>query len=343
MAGPLLDVLNLRIPTRRPVWLMRQAGRYLPEYRDLRQKAGSFLDLCYNPAMAAEVTLQPLHRFDLDAAILFSDILVVPHGMGLGLKFVENEGPLLDTVRDASGVAELKLDGGCDYFVRVAETVARVKSGLATDKTLIGFCGAPWTVATYMIEGRSSDRKRSVAIAEESPGWFVDLMAKLVDVSVAYLKLQIEAGAEVVQIFDSWAGDLPGHLREPLVHQPIARMVALLRESYPAFPVIVFARGVGLGHVKVAAATEANAVSIEQGVRLRDLLAGLPSTVAVQGNLDPQLLLGPGQELEAEVTQMLQGVPMARHIFNLGHGIQQQTSPKTVTRLVDMIRKHDAA
>lgn len=182
MSRPLLDVLRNKNAQRRPIWLMRQAGRYLPEYRALRLQAGSFLSLCYSPEWACEVTLQPLRRFDIDAAILFSDILVVPHAMGLELDFVENEGPRLQTVRSAGDVAKLDVGGNSNYFLRVAETVSRVASKLAPGKTLIGFCGAPWTVASYMIEGGSSDRALAVRIAKEGPVWFEDLIAKLVDV-----------------------------------------------------------------------------------------------------------------------------------------------------------------
>lgn len=342
MTGPLIEVLKARNPGRRPIWLMRQAGRYLPEYRALRQRAGSFLDLCYNPAMAAEVTLQPLRRFDLDAAILFSDILVVPHAMGLALKFVENEGPVLQTVGNLQDVSALKIDATSLQFVRVAETVGNVKSALNTDKTLIGFCGAPWTVATYMIEGGSSDRRRSVAVAEESPGWFVDLIEKLVEISVIYLDLQIQAGAEAIQIFDSWAGDLPQHLMGKLVHGPISRIVDGVRSKYQDFPVIVFARGVGLGHIDAALATGANAVSVEQGVALADILKGVPAHVSVQGNLDPQAMLGSEKKLADAVMKVLSGVAMSRHVFNLGHGIMQQTDPEMVTRLVALVRQNDA-
>lgn len=250
---PLLDVLANRMPSRRPVWLMRQAGRYLPEYRDVRTKAGSFLKLCYSPELACEVTLQPLRRFDLDAAILFSDILVVPQAMGLALDFREGEGPVLDTVRDASAVRSLKVAGTFDEFDRVAETVSRVVGGLPAGKALIGFCGAPWTVASYMIEGGSSKRALALEVSRSGSAWFAALIDKLVDVSILYLKQQVAAGAEVLQIFDSWAGDIPSDLRSRWVMEPMARIVQGVRQSYPEVPVIVFARGVGQGHAEIAA------------------------------------------------------------------------------------------
>lgn len=320
---------------------MRQAGRYLPEYRALRQRAGSFLELCYSPQLARDVTLQPLARFDLDAAILFSDILVVPHAMGLELTFIENEGPRLETVSSIADVERLDDSGRNEKFDCVASTVRLVAADIAEGKTLIGFCGAPWTVASYMIEGGSSDREMAKSVALASPEWFEALMAKLVKVSVSYLLQQIHAGAQVVQIFDSWAGELPVASRERWVTQPIAEMVAGVRDVFPGFPVIVFARGVAAGHADVALETGANCVSIEQGVRLDDVVSVLPDTVAVQGNLDPAILLGSRADLIAEVNRICSSVPMKRHIFNLGHGIGQTTDPEAVSLLIQEIRRHD--
>jgi uroporphyrinogen decarboxylase len=342
MTGALLDVLTHKAVTRRPIWLMRQAGRYLPEYRAVRARAGSFLDLCYAPELAAEVTLQPLKRFDLDAAILFSDILVVPHAMGLDLKFVENEGPMLQTVGDLEAVRTLKVAGPFWAFDRVAETVAAVSDALPKEQTLIGFCGAPWTVATYMIEGRSSDRQRSIAIAREGAAWLDLLIERLIDVSVGYLKQQIAAGAEVVQIFDSWAGDLPADLRAKYVHAPIAKMVAALAESCPRCPVIVFARGVGVaGHLEVARVVDCAALSIEQDVDLNALLEALPPHMAVQGNLNPQLLLAGDDVFVPAVEKIVRSVPLDRHIFNLGHGIVPSVAPERVGQLIEIVRQND--
>ncbi len=342
MAGPLVNVLRGDLPSRRPIWLMRQAGRYLPEYRALRQQAGSFLDLCYAPKLACEVTLQPLKRFDFDAAILFSDILVVPHGMGLDLAFVENEGPRLQTVRSMEDVKKLDVSGRSKYFDLVAETVVEVSRELGPDKTLIGFCGAPWTVASYMIEGGSSKRELARDIALASPAWFELLMDKLIDVSVSYLLLQIRAGAEVVQIFDSWAGDLGESQRERWVTGPIAIIVARIRDVFPGFPVIVFARGIGQGHAQLAEDAGANAISVEQNVDLGVILRQLPESVAVQGNLAPEHLLLPREELKTEVRNICGSVPVGRHIFNLGHGVMQTTDPDAVGCLVDTVRKYDA-
>ncbi len=339
---PLLDVLSNRSPQRRPVWLMRQAGRYLSEYRAVRQKAGSFLDLCYSPQLAAEVTLQPLRRFDFDAAILFSDILVVPHAMGCALKFVDNEGPQLETVSGSLGVGRLQTSAPFEQFDRVAETVSHVRSSLSPGVALIGFCGAPWTVASYMIEGRSSQRQTALAVAAQSPPWFESLIEKLVDVSVQYLIQQIAAGAEVVQIFDSWAGDLPVSLRERWVDRPIRAIVDGVRMMYPDLPVIVFARGVGSGHGRIALSTNANAVGVEQGISLADVMGSLRSNVAVQGNLNPHILAAGGEELEREVSDILDAVPRDRHIFNLGHGILPTTDVSHVEAIVSLIRRKDA-
>ncbi len=338
---PLLDVLQGRTPERRPIWVMRQAGRYLPEYRAVRDKAGSFLNLCYNPQLACEVTLQPLRRFDFDAAILFSDILVVPQAMGLALDFREGEGPVLQTVKSAVEVKRLKSSGGFEEFSKVWETVGLVKSGLAKEKTLIGFCGAPWTVVSYMIEGGSSDRKRALAAALESPSWYGLLVDKVIEASVIYLLGQIKAGAEVVQIFDSWAGDLPLDSLQRLVVEPIRRIVDGVRSVYSQFPIIVFARGVGTQHGMVAFGTGASAIGVEENCSLKDVMESLPLGVAVQGNLAPSALLESVDDLKTAVSSVLDGVPMARHIFNLGHGITPQVDPEMVGKLVEFVRAHD--
>jgi uroporphyrinogen decarboxylase len=341
MPGPLLDVLNSKPPGRRPIWLMRQAGRYLPEYRAVRSKAGSFLDLCYAPDLAQEVTLQPLRRFDLDAAILFSDILVVPHAMGLKLAFVENEGPKLQTVHSLEEVGALNASGMSPYFDKVYETVSLVKRDLPVNKTLIGFCGAPWTVASYMIEGGSSDRKKAQAVAAEAPPWFDAMIKLLVQVSATYLIGQIRNGAEAIQIFDSWAGDLPAHLRQRWVAEPIAALMRAVRSEYPDVPVIAFARGIDGGHVELAEYLRPNAVSVEQRVDLGELVQRLPSSVSVQGNLDPELLLGDRAAMVSRVKSICHAVPMNRHIFNLGHGISPSTPPDAVSDLVAAVREVD--
>ncbi|MEO9168515.1 MAG: uroporphyrinogen decarboxylase [Aestuariivirga sp.] len=335
---PILDVLAGRKPERRAMWIMRQAGRYLPEYRALRAKAGSFLDLCYNPEFACEVTLQPLRRFDFDAAILFSDILVVPHAMGLHLEFKEGEGPLLETVADLKSVEQLGMGHDSSQFVRVYETVTRVKSVLEPKQALIGFCGAPWTVASYMIEGSSSKRQVALAVAIANPAWFSLLLEKLVTASTDYLLGQIKAGAEAVQIFDSWAGDVPAELMQRVVIDPIAAIIAGVRAVYPNFPVIVFARGVDDRHGLVARGTGANCVGLEEDVTASEVLKHLPDHVAVQGNLANTFLLGDEAAMILATHKILTSVPRERHIFNLGHGILPQTEIKMVERLVQEVR-----
>jgi uroporphyrinogen decarboxylase len=340
---PLLDVLQNRIPERRPIWLMRQAGRYLPEYREVRAKAGSFLQLCYHPDLACEVTLQPLRRYDLDAAILFSDILVVPHAMGLKLDFLEGEGPRLQTATNLAEVKALGLGETSGEFEAVYGTVARVRLALDKHIGFIGFCGAPWTVASYMIEGGSSKRAAAVKIAVDNPDWFSLMMEKLVAASIGYLLGQIAAGVQAVQIFDSWAGDIPENARDRVVIKPIAAIVEGVRAVHPNFPVIVFARGVGGGHAEVAAGTSASAVGIEQNVGLSKVLEDLGPRVAVQGNLAPETLLEASDVIEAETLKVLSGVPMDRHIFNLGHGIVPQVKPEAVTMLIKTVRNFDEA
>jgi uroporphyrinogen decarboxylase len=320
------------------MWIMRQAGRYLPEYRELRAKAGSFLNLCYDPSLACEVTLQPLRRFDFDAAILFSDILVVPHAMGLHLDFKEGEGPVLETVGSMSAVEALSDGIQSAQFAKVYETVARVKAGLTANQTLIGFCGAPWTVASYIIEGGSSKRAKALAIALENPYWFSHLMARLVETSTAYLLGQIAAGAETVQIFDSWAGDVPEAAMQRVVIDPITQIIAGIRAVHREFPVIVFARGVGQHHAKIARGTGANCVGLEENIAIGDVLRSLPAGVAVQGNLGNDLLLGDEKVMLQKAREILEAVPRQRHIFNLGHGIQQQTQIAMLDKLVAEVR-----
>ena len=338
---PLLDVLQNKKPTRRPIWVMRQAGRYLPEYRAVRAKAGSFLNLCYNPELACEVTLQPLRRFDFDAAILFSDILVVPHAMGLSLDFREGEGPVLETVSSMPDVSKL---AGCLsswQFEKVWETVFQVKRALNPTTSLIGFCGAPWTVASYMIEGGSSDRKTALSVAIHNPYWFSALIEKIVEASIIYLNGQIAAGAEAVQIFDSWAGELPKSELDRLVALPIKKIIDGVRRIYPNFPVIAFARGVKTEHGIIARATGASAVGIEENCLIKDVLLDLDVQVAVQGNLSPNMLLTSDEELQQSVKVVLDGVPMHRHIFNLGHGVVPQTNPLAIEKMVRAVRRFD--
>jgi uroporphyrinogen decarboxylase len=339
---PLLDVLRGQQPSRRPVWMMRQAGRYLPEYQATRAQAGSFLDLCYNPDLAAEVTLQPLRRFDLDAAILFADILLLPQALGTRVAFKAGEGPVLEKVTDAEAVRRLKPDRLGGSIGKVYETVSRVRAGLSGDKTLIGFCGAPWTVATYMIEGGTSDERLTARLAAwRQQSWFEDLIEVLTEASVSYLSRQIEAGAEVVQIFDTWAIDLPGALRERYCFEPMRRMREALKALHPTTPVIGFARGLGAAQADFIRITGVDGCGLESTVPLafaRDVLAPM---CAVQGNLDPLALIAGGDAMRAEVAQIIDTLPVDRHVFNLGHGIRPETPIAHVAEVVDIIRGRD--
>ena len=333
----LLDVLNRRQAERRPMWFMRQAGRYLPEYRAVREKAGSFLDLCYNPELAAEVTVQPLRRYDLDAAILFADILVVPHAMGLPLKFAEGEGPVLGTVRSMEDLNRLKPVAETHEVRQVCRTVALTRGQLAPHLALIGFCGAPWTVASYMVGGGSSDRVMAKVAAYQRQPWFCALIDRLVKESIDYLSAQADAGAQAVQIFDSWAGDLVASELEDFVLKPLATIVAGLKSRHPDLPVIVFARGVGMAQRRAAAIPGANAIGVETEFDL----AGLPREVVVQGNLDPVSLLAGAEVAAAEVRRICSAIDRQRHIFNLGHGIRLGTDPSAVGAVVEAVRRCD--
>jgi uroporphyrinogen decarboxylase len=320
---------------------MRQAGRYLQEYREVRQKAGSFLDLCYNPELAAEVTLQPLRRFDLDAAILFSDILVVPHAMGLGLRFAEGEGPILQQVSDAASVAALEDVSSSDKVKRVCETVARVRDGLPEGIPLIGFCGAPWTVASYMIEGGSSDRTKARLTAIENPKWFAALIDRLIENSLSYLSAQITAGAQAIQIFDSWAGDLAPEERKRWVLEPLTDLTSRFKVLHPEIPVILFARGIGVAHGELLRKSNAAAAGIEAEFDMADALKVVPSTAAVQGNLDPLALLADERICRERAISLARAVPKNRHIFNLGHGIKPETKPESLAAVIDAVRQTD--
>jgi uroporphyrinogen decarboxylase len=341
-SSALLDVLKGKKASRRPVWFMRQAGRYLPEYLEVRAKAGSFLDLCYSPELAAEVTLQPLRRFDLDAAILFADILVVPQAMGLGLTFAEGEGPVVEKVFGPEAVQALRPLDAAREIRLVCETVKAVKARLPTGMALLGFCGAPWTVASYMIGGGGEDgREAARAVAASGSEWFQQLIDRLIEASASYLVRQIDAGVDAVQIFDSWTGDLPGYLQEQLVGLPIAAIADKVRAAHPQVPVIVFARGAGAGHKRIGELTKAAALSVETSLPLAWARDNLVGSHVVQGNLDPLLVEKGGIALEKGVELIARALPKNRHIFNLGHGMRPGTPPNHVERCVRHLRNYD--
>lgn len=323
-----------------PVWLMRQAGRYLPEYREVRARAGSFLDLCYNPALATEVTLQPIRRFGFDAAILFSDILVVAHALGQSVGFEEGRGPVLEPLADGKDLAKLSLDRFHERLAPVYETVTRIKGALAGETALIGFAGAPWTVASYMIEGGST---RDFARAK---GWmhgritdFAALVDLLVEATSQYLIGQVEAGAEVLQLFDSWAGALSHPDMRQFSLAPLRRIVATVHARHPEIPIILFPRGVGAGYLDFAAEKFAAGLGLDSGVPLEWARDHLQTQICVQGNLDPQLLVTGGRSMSAGVARILHRLGRGPFIFNLGHGIVPETPPEHVTELVKLVRE----
>lgn len=323
-----------------PVWLMRQAGRYLPEYRATRAEAGSFLDLCYSPKHATEVTLQPIRRYGFDASILFSDILVVPHALGQAVTFEEGHGPRLEPITDEAGFARLSERLDPDKVVRVCETVANLADQLPDHVTLIGFCGAPWTVATYMIAGEgSSDQEAARLLAYRNPALFGKIIDRLVDASIAYLDRQIRAGAEVVQIFDSWAGTLPDHEFEAWVIEPTARIVMALSRQHPDVPILGFPRGAGSRMAGFVKATGVDGVSCDTAVPLKAIAEDLQPLTTTQGNLDPLLLVAGGAALDARVDEIKATLGTRPHIFNLGHGIVPQTPPEHVSQLLARIRQ----
>lgn len=325
---------------RPPFWLMRQAGRYLPEYRELRAKAGSFLDLCYRPDFAVEVTLQPIRRFGMDAAILFSDILVVPHALGQGLRFEEGQGPLLDALDPTNDLKGLNLEEMHRHLSPVYQTVSDLRAKLPAETTLIGFAGAPWTVASYMIEGKGSrDYARAKSWIYARPALFQRLIDLLIEATVQYLSAQIEAGAEVIQLFDSWAGALDHSAMLQFSLEPMRAITERLRQRYPAVPIIVFPRAVGAGYLDFAQSGFMQGLGLDTGVSPAWARSALLGGFALQGNLDPQILVAGGDMLTRTVDSLLSNLGSRPYIFNLGHGIVPETPPEHVTLLAELIRR----
>jgi uroporphyrinogen decarboxylase len=322
-----------------PVWLMRQAGRHLPEYHEVRAKAGSFLDLCYTPELAAEVTLQPVRRYGLDAAIVFSDILVVPHALGQKVDFVEGSGPRLEPIRSAADLARLNPSATRANFDLVYEVVGKVRRELPGEVALIGFCGAPWTVATYMVGGRSRELAEAENWLRLDPAGFGALIERLVDASTGYLSGQVAAGADVLQIFDTWAGHLSGEEFRRWVIEPTKAIVAGVRQRHPGVPIIGFPLGAGASIPGYVAQSGVDGVSCDATVSLDFISQELSGRVVVQGNLDPLLLVAGGLEMERQAERILAALAGQPFIFNLGHGVLPQTPPRNVQRLVQLIRE----
>ena len=321
-----------------PLWMMRQAGRYLPEYRETRKTAGSFLDLCYNPDFAVEVTLQPIRRFDFDASILFSDILVVPHALGRDLRFEEGRGPLMTPITP-QGIDALDGETFHVNLEPVYETVRRLRRELPEKTTLIGFCGAPWTVATYMIAGHGTpDQAPARLFAYREPEAMKKLLAVLADHSAAYLIRQIEAGADVVQIFDSWSGVLDEATFETCCVKPVAEIVRKVKAVYPDVPIIGFPKGAGAQLDAYRQRTGVNGLGLDWTVPLSQARQ-LQAEGAVQGNLDPLRLVAGGRALEEGVDAILKALGAGPLIFNLGHGITPETPVAHVEAMVKQVRK----
>lgn len=335
---PLMRVLAGEALWPPPVWIMRQAGRYLPEYLATRAEAGSFTRLCYTPELAAEVTLQPIRRFGFDGSILFSDILIVPDALGAEFRLDAGEGPRLRPTVDREGLDRLASSLPLERVAPVMQAVRLIRAQLPAETTLLGFCGAPWTVAAYMVAGRGTpDQGPALAAARTDPGFFAALIERLVESSITYLVAQLEAGAQAVQIFESHAGSLPEDLLETLSLRPIGRIMAGVLERRPGSRIIVFPRGQGR-RLADYAALGAAAIGIDQDTDLPTALASLPAGVASQGNLDPNLLLEGGAALDRGVDRVLEAVRGRPHIFNLGHGISKDTPVENVTRLLARIR-----
>ncbi len=339
MTHPVLRVLSGEDVWPPPIWLMRQAGRYLPEYRQIRAEAGDFIALCTAPALAAEVTLQPIRRYGFDAAILFSDILILPWALGYGLQFKEGEGPVLPRLEDEAGLATLDPARVRTAVEPILETVRRCREGLGPETILIGFAGGPFTVACYMVEGGGSkEHARVRTMAQARPELMDRLIGILTESTIEYLSAQASAGAQVLKIFDSWAGVLSPRLFERYVTAPTKRIVQVLKERHPDIPIIGFPRLSGLGAGNYAVSAGLQGVAFDTGADLTVALPLVPEEIATQGNLDPMALVAGGAALEAEARAVLAAVRGRPHIFNLGHGIVPQTPPEHVAALVRHVR-----
>ena len=323
-----------------PIWMMRQAGRYLPEYKATRAQAGDFLSLCYNPELAAEVTFQPIRRYGFDAAILFADILLIPQALGADLWFVTGEGPRLPTITTQAEVDALKpVEAVHDTLSPIYETVKILSNGLPAETTLIGFAGAPWTVATYMIAGQGTpDQGPAHALKGENRPVFDALMARITDATVLYLSEQIKAGAEVVKLFDSWAGSLQGADFEQYSLKPMQQITAALKALHPDVPVIAFPRGAGERYVGAHAAIGSDCVAVDDGVTAEWAAANVQTAGCVQGNLKSSHMVTGGDALVSETRRTVDAFSKGPHIFNLGHGITPDADPENVQLMIDTVR-----
>ncbi len=336
---PLLDVLNGKRQAVPPVWLMRQAGRYLPEYQAVRKTAGSVLDLCFTPKLAAEVTLQPIRRFGFDGAILFSDILVIPHALGRSVRFTAGEGPQLEPLNEPSAIAALTPRADPAVLAPIYETIRLVKSALPKSVTFLGFCGGPWTVATYMIAGHGTpDQAPARLFAYRHPATFARLLDVLTDASVEYLANQLEAGVDAVQIFDTWAGVLPPDEFARWCIMPTQKIVTALRERMPSVKIIGFPRGAGSNMMRYLETVGVDAIGLDWMVDLAFARDAIQKRKPVQGNLDPLALLAGGDALDRSVDAIVAALAGGPFIFNLGHGILPPTPIAHVEQMLKRVR-----
>ncbi len=340
MSNPILRVLGGESLKKPPIWMMRQAGRYLPEYREIRKKAGDFVTLCLTPELAAEVTLQPIRRFPFDAAIIFSDILIVPHALGVKLWFEEGEGPRLEPVATASAVDAMRPELDRNVVTRVYEAISKVRAELPKETALIGFCGAPWTVASYMVAGRGTpDQGPARNLAESDPKLFSRIIERLVDTTATHLVGQLEAGADLLQLFDTWAGVLDDQAFERWCVQPSAEIVRRVRAKKPDAKIILFPKGISIANMeKIVAACGGDGISIDMQADRKAVRAKLSGQCAIQGNLDPDILIEGGAMLDRAVDEILEDFGGVSHIFNLGHGIKPQTPIEHVERMITRVK-----
>jgi uroporphyrinogen decarboxylase len=323
-----------------PIWMMRQAGRYLPEYRATRAQAGDFLSLCYNSDLAAEVTLQPIRRYNFDAAILFADILLLPQALGADLWFEGGEGPRLSSITTMAGVNALKpADAIHDHLAPIYQTLRILTRELPTETTLIGFAGAPWTVASYMIAGRGTkDQGPAHALKSADRATFAALIDRITQGTIEYLSMQVQAGAEVIKLFDSWAGSLKGQDFTDFAVKPAATIIAALKSRHPGLPIIAFPREAGEGYIGFARATGADCVALDNSITPEWAAEHVQSTGCVQGNLAPEHMVTGGQALVEATTRVVNAFRKGPHIFNLGHGITPDANPDNVTLMIETVR-----
>jgi len=341
MTKTILRALGGEVLATPPIWMMRQAGRYLPEYRATRAEAGDFLKLCYNPDLAAEVTLQPIRRYGFDAAILFADILLLPQALGPQLWFETGEGPRMETTDTPGQVAALKpTEAIHDTLSPIYETVRILARELPKETTLIGFAGAPWTVATYMVAGKGSkDQAAAHRLKDTDRATFVALLDRITEATVEYLSAQITAGAEVVKLFDSWAGSLKGQDFRDFAVAPTARIIAALKARHPGVPIIAFPREAGQGYIGFGHQTGADCVAIDNSVSPEWAAANVQIDGCVQGNLAPEHMVTGGQALVAATQHVVRAFSKGPHIFNLGHGITPDANPDNVQLMIDTVRE----